>query len=266
MKKFTKIALTGCLAIAAIGTAQAQLFSENFGNIANGSPVTTSNTSFTYVRASTGASAVLEALNPGSFTGASGLLSATNTSITGLGVLSGTYNPFDVGTLSFSLRTPADLAGTFFMEAGTGTSFTNSVPFSTTDLTFGIQLANGVLQTRSNGAFTTFGSGLAASTSFDIQIVFNNSTSTISYAGGTVASKSADFLVNGTVVGDDIGIQGSQSATGFRVYTVSDAAGNSFELDNVMLATLVPEPSVYMLLGVGILLCGQRFLRGRRSA
>ncbi len=27
----------------------------------------------------------------------------------------------------------------------------------------------------------------------------------------------------------------------------------------------VPEPSIYVLLGVGILLCGQRFLRGRRS-
>ncbi len=27
----------------------------------------------------------------------------------------------------------------------------------------------------------------------------------------------------------------------------------------------VPEPSVYMLLGVGILLCGQRFLRRKRA-
>ncbi len=29
--------------------------------------------------------------------------------------------------------------------------------------------------------------------------------------------------------------------------------------------TVIPEPSVYMLLGVGILLCGQRFIR-RKSA
>ena len=30
-------------------------------------------------------------------------------------------------------------------------------------------------------------------------------------------------------------------------------------------ASAVPEPSVYMLLGVGLLICGQRFLR-RKSA
>ncbi|MEO7167657.1 MAG: PEP-CTERM sorting domain-containing protein [Chthoniobacterales bacterium] len=27
----------------------------------------------------------------------------------------------------------------------------------------------------------------------------------------------------------------------------------------------IPEPSIYMLLGVGLLFCGQRFLRRRRA-
>ena len=47
-----------------------------------------------------------------------------------------------------------------------------------------------------------------------------------------------------------------------------DDAGtdNGIAIDNFTFsAVLVPEPSVYMLLGVGLLLCGQRFLR-RKAA
>ncbi len=45
-------------------------------------------------------------------------------------------------------------------------------------------------------------------------------------------------------------------------------AGNrdEFALDNINLTySVVPEPSVYMLLGVGLLFCGQRYLRRRRA-
>ena len=44
----------------------------------------------------------------------------------------------------------------------------------------------------------------------------------------------------------------------------SDTAGH-FGLDFNGIAVAVPEPSIYVLLGVGILLCGQRFRR-RKSA
>ena len=42
------------------------------------------------------------------------------------------------------------------------------------------------------------------------------------------------------------------------------SADDGLAIDNFTFSA-IPEPSVYMLLGVGILLCGQRFLRGRKS-
>jgi len=42
-------------------------------------------------------------------------------------------------------------------------------------------------------------------------------------------------------------------------------ADSGIALDNLNFSA-VPDPSLYMLLGVGILLCGQRFMRHRKSA
>ncbi len=42
------------------------------------------------------------------------------------------------------------------------------------------------------------------------------------------------------------------------------SADNAVSLDNFSFSA-VPEPSVYMLLGVGLLFCGQRFLRRKRA-
>jgi hypothetical protein len=47
------------------------------------------------------------------------------------------------------------------------------------------------------------------------------------------------------------GSAGSATSSNWRVDDLNLTAG----------AVAVPEPSVYMLLGVGILFCGQRFLR-----
>jgi hypothetical protein len=53
-------------------------------------------------------------------------------------------------------------------------------------------------------------------------------------------------------------------------YTVTSGTtttnAQALGLDDITIFAAVPEPSVYMLLGVGILVCGQRFLRRRRSA
>ncbi|HEY2801404.1 MAG TPA: hypothetical protein VGI85_12470 [Chthoniobacterales bacterium] len=46
----------------------------------------------------------------------------------------------------------------------------------------------------------------------------------------------------------------------------TSASSGNWRLDDINVEyQLIPEPSVYMLLGVGLLLCGQRFLRGRKS-
>ncbi len=63
---------------------------------------------------------------------------------------------------------------------------------------------------------------------------------------------------------------GFQNATGpieFRlyIYDSTTSVDKGALLDNVVLVgSAIPEPSVYMLLGVGILLCGQRFVRRNR--
>jgi hypothetical protein len=258
MKTLVQTTLIAGLVMVTATSHAAILFNETFGSLADGTPLTTANTSFNYARASTGSNPVLAAINPGAFSGSAGLLSATTTSITGLGAISGTYSAFDVGTFSLSLRTPADISGTFFLGTGTGTTtFTNNTGFSTNDLLFGIQISNGVLQTRTGGTFVTFGSTLAASTNYDIEVDFNNSATTaINSLGGSIATKTADVFINGVLVGDDIGIQGAQSATGFRLYTISDVAGNSFQIDNVVLTSVVPEPSSALSLvgGLGMML------------
>ncbi len=97
-------------------------------------------------------------------------------------------------------------------------------------------------------AFVNFGSVITlTSTSsfktstFDLSLVLglNNlasavfrvvDTSTVAIGGGTVATAGTGRIDNFTVTGD---------------------------------LAAIPEPSVYMLLGVGILICGQRFLRGK---
>lgn len=269
-----KILLT--TALAAIGTLTANaavLFSEDFGNIANGTAITTSNTSFTYARISTGADPLLAALNPGSFSGASAQLRATNTSLTGLGVTSGTYTAFDVGTLEFSLRTASSFSGmaaqtNFFIGVGTGANtFTNNSTFSGNDLTAALQInGSGQLQTRdSSNAWVNVGSALSTSTNYEFRFVFNGSGSPVSYEGYTVAAGRADIFINGSLFGDDVSIRDAVSVSAFRFYSVSTPNPASFELDNVKLYnSAIPEPSTYVML-IGGLAAAALVIRRRRS-
>jgi len=62
----------------------------------------------------------------------------------------------------------------------------------------------------------------------------------------------------------------NQSNLYFRVVALTASTGtgsrDTIGLDNFSItAAAIPEPSVYMLLGVGLLFCGQRYLRSRRA-
>ena len=247
-------------------SAQTLLFSENFGTLANGTTLTTANTSFTYVRVSTGANSSLTAQNPSSIgTGASGLLLSTSGSLTGIGT-SG-FSPLNLGTFNFSLQLPST-QGTFFFGLGTGGFFANNNTFSSADLTAGFQItAAGQLQVRSsNTAFTSIGTPLLAGTAYDFSIVFNNSGSAVTYGGGSVANATADVYINGVLVGDDVTINAAQAtANAFRIYTTGAAATGAYQVDNVALyngAVAIPEPST---VAIGMLgLAGMMALRRRR--
>jgi hypothetical protein len=267
--KSSSIAVWVGVVLSTFTGKSASLFTENFGSLTHGTGITTSNTALTYARVGTGSGAYLNARNPGSFAGASALLLATSSSLTGLGVTNGTYAPFDVGTFSFSLRTPPSFAtgNDLFFFVGSGTTFSGNSAFSGNDLTAGFMISAGQLQTRNSlNAWENFGSGLSPDTSYSISIVFNGSASPVSYGSQLLGAGKADVWLGGMLWGDDVSIRDTVSVSAFRIYCQGSASGTPFEIDNIDLSdTLpsVPEPSVLGLLTAGMFL-GRRIFAGKR--
>jgi hypothetical protein len=243
------------------------LFTEDFGSLADGTAITTNNTTLTYARVGTGAGAYLNARNPGAFAGSSALLLATSTSLTGMGVTNGSFSPFDVGTLAFSLRTPGSFtANDLYILTGSGASFSGNTAFNSAELTAGFLISGGQLQTRnSSSVWQNVGSPLMTDADYAMRIVFNGSSSLVPYGTDSVAAGTADLWLNGVLFGDDVSIRDAVSASAFRIYTTGGAAALPFEIDDIQLhdaAVLVPEPSAVSLglLG-GILALGARRIR-----
>ena len=279
IKKTILLSAAASWLLAGGAFAQTTLVNENFDEVAAGTAITATNTTaLNYARFGTGTGASLNAQTSTLTTpGQSALLVATSASLTGIGT-SGLAN-FSAGILSFSVATPSTL-GTFFFATGTGATFTSNSTFSGSDLLAGFQITStGLLQTRnSSNAFVTIASAptITASTAYTIKAVFNGSASTVTYTSGTnsgtVAPDTADFYLNGTQVGDDVSIRQAATGSAFRIYTTGATAATGYEVDNVVLTSLVagavvpivvPEPSTYacvILGGFGVLAMG-RFRR-----
>ena len=253
-----------------LGGAQAAvIFSENFGTLANGTAITTSNTSLTYARVSSGTGSYLNAVNPSSIgSGAGASLYSTSASLTGLGVTSGLAfgSSGNLGTFAFNLLTPTSYGtGSIFFAVGSGTTFTGNAVFAGADLTAAFQISSGQLQTRNgtaSGSWTNIGSSsaFAANTEYDISISFNTTASTVTYGSlnqYSVASFTADIWVNGSLFGDNVAIKSALppgGTTGFRIYTTSDAASAPYVVDNIIIdnSLVVPEPRAWVMIGIGI--------------
>ena len=262
MKKILGLTFLITTVVSSFGVV---LVNENFGTLTDATPLTSAtgtsngtigagngNTTFSYVRISLAATPVLEAQNPSAFTGASGLLSSSSTSLTGVG--SSGLSSFDVGTLTFSIRTGATLGASsaFFFGVGTGTTFSGNSTFSSADLLAGYQFLNGQLQVRTGtgavSAYTSIaGAILAPSTSAEIKVNFNGSASTVTFGTDTVLAGTTDVFINNVLVGDNIDIIDNVTANGVRLYTTT--SGSAYELDNVLLdVTVVPEPSTNVMI------------------
>lgn len=269
-----KIAVFAGLLVVIPASSHADLvFAEDFNSISDGTTITTANSDLTYARVSTGAGSFLKSKDPGSFGGASANLFSSSGSLTGVGVTSGSFTAFDVGTFSFSLRTPAGFgtgAGNdLYLFLGTGTTtFSGNSTFTGNDLLAGFSIFGGQLQTRNlANSWANVGSPLSASTSYQVSILFNGGSVDATYGLEGIAAGKADIWINGTLFGNDVSIRDNQSVSAFRIYTLGSTGSAGYEVDNIelnsVLITPVPEPSTWALFGAGVI--GLGFVVRRKS-
>ncbi|MEP2776941.1 MAG: PEP-CTERM sorting domain-containing protein [Luteolibacter sp.] len=267
--KSTLLAVSAITVLGAGSSQAATIFNENFGTLKDAASLVGTANSTLDGRIGTGTPTgnnILEAQNPSSFgSGASALMAASTTSQTNL--KTGGFTAFDVGTLSFSLRTNSN-TGSFYAFLGDGASLTNNSGFTGSQLLGGWQINNGQLQARTGNSstqtWTNVGTALTANTNYDFNIVFNGSATALTDYFGTndLAAGSADIWINGSLFGAGVDIIDAQSVTALKFYTEANG-GSAFELDNVLLqnvATVVPEPSTALLGAIGAL----ALLRRRR--
>ncbi len=230
------------------------IFSEDFGNIADGTNITTSNTNFNYRRIGSGGGAIVSA-NPSNFTQAAMSLGGSSTgSLNGVGLTSGLGNHNFVG-LSFNFRSADVSQGDLVITTGSGSTFSNNSGFSTSQLFFGIQFDAGNVEYRTSG-WNNAGFSLSDNTDYKIEIYGNNTGSDVDYGSGSVASQTLDILINGSTIADNVSFSNNQLADGFRIYQVNGA--QTYEIDDITLVdgnfSSVPEPTSLLMFGATALI------------
>lgn len=256
------------IALALTACASAQTFTENFGSLTNGTTITTSNTSLTYVRVGTGGGSVL-ALAPSNFSGSAAVItSPTSTSLNGIGVQN-TLTASSMYDFSFDFRLSSTV-GDFVIGLGSGTAFTQNGALNTAQGLVWLQSDDGNFERRtSSGSWSDVGGGtaLSAATNYSVRVVANGSASSYSYVGGTLLAGTMDIYLNGSLI--DTGVSVTTAglvADGFRFYTVS-GSGSAVEIDNISFTALtsVPEPSTYTAIAGALVLSGVVMRRRRRA-
>ena len=258
------VQLTALLASAAfavssasgqIAVTQANVFQESFGDLPDGTTITTENTDLTYVRVGTQGGSI-QAQNPSSFdAGASLFLSGpSGGSLNGIGAFD--LPSSEVYELAFDFRL-ANTDGTFVFGVGEGTSFTGNGTFNTNQGLFWLQVNGGELQRRT-GSWVDLET-LSTDTNYSIRVVANATESAIIYDSIAIASGSMSIFLNGSNIAEDVPVTTELSASAFRMYSVS---GANYEIDNIAVA--IPEPSTYAALFGALALGMVVFLRRRR--
>jgi hypothetical protein len=139
-------------------------------------------------------------------------------------------------------------SGTWYFFAGNGTSFgsAQSSGFTGADVFAGLQFVFGA----SNAITTNYrstsswiatgiiGTPIAQNVAYTIDVVGNNSASTVTYGSSSVAANTFDLYVNGVLVGDDLPkapLPATTNINAFRFYGES-STGNvaTIALDNIV--------------------------------
>jgi hypothetical protein len=103
-------------------------------------------------------------------------------------------------------------SGTFYFFQGDGASFSDNSGFTGAQVFTGLQFVFGAsgaitLNNRNGTNWNTTGitgTPFAQGTVYQVEIIGNNTTSTITYSRGSVAANTFDLYVNGTLVGNDL--------------------------------------------------------------
>jgi hypothetical protein len=254
MKRPTKFALTVAILAGMTAAAHAQI------NYTGG----------TYTQDFDSMGAAGTTTPTGWFVGTGNLGAVAGTTVvagTGSATAGGNYNFGVAGTNVVGERALGSLASAS-LQRDTEIHFTNGLGFDITMFTIsydGEQWRNGgstvantlTLQLSTDG---TNWSNLGAAFNFTSPI--NTSTGS-ALDGNAPANRIAG--IGGTFIPSTPILNGS--AFYLRWADPDDTGSDSaLAIDNfTFTASAVPEPSVYMLLGVGLLFCGQRFLRRRRA-
>lgn len=277
---FAKTIVTLLLITFFVSTVYAaNVFTENFDGLTDGTDITTDNTNFDYVRIGSGGGTITAEQ------AASGemhlrLGGSSSTSLNGVGVQD-SLGGMTITTLNFRWK-PEDTAGDLFIGMGSGSMFTGNGIFVTDQLMWGIQSNNGILQYRTT-IWNDVGTTLTSGTNYEFHVVANRSGSTVTYGGNSVSNATMDLFIDGSLVGDDLPITNNQNADGFRIYQVNGShysAIDSITIDNTALDPFTPTaitlrsltatsaqspwPTPTLLASVGIVLGGTIILWRRR--
>ncbi len=272
MKLRTK--LTALAAILGLGLStglmgQTKIFSEDFGEISDGTTLTTSNTGYDNVR-NNDENAV--ALNPSTIGSGSSMVygGAATTSNENFWVkYNNPVQEYDLTTSRFSVKFDDLSSGSWvYFEGGdTGNNFGNGT-FQSAQMMWGIQVDGQQLRYRSSNDSWLIGGlpTLTADTQYDFHIVSNNSGDSVSYDGRTLGNEAMDIYLNGDLVGEGLSIPGNANSVGMKVYQISNSE-MTFEFDNHEVfsgAVAVPEPEFYGAL-IGLAALGFVVYRRRKA-
>lgn len=161
-------------------------------------------------------------------------------------------------TVDFDVIDTSAFTGPFQLTlrlSGTSINSTNGVDLTDTLRIFValngslFSVAPDITITGNNNARYGYNATLTASTTAGVPLSF------AAPQGGTNTNNYSTAVVN---------IPAGTTMVDLRLLTLNNDANEVWNVDNVTLS-VVPEPSVYMLLGVGLLFCGQRFLRRKRA-
>lgn len=197
------------------------IFSENFGNLTNGTPISTTNSALTYVRIGTQGGSIVSK-NPSSFGNGSSLIinGPSGGSLNGIGVGSGIMLQ---STLHLNLAFDLNLQNTpgqIVIGMGTGNSFTGNGTFNTSQGLFWLQINGTTIQRRSReGTWVNTGVSLSANTPARLGVIVDRIMETM------------DLYLDEQLVANALPLTSPWiEADAFRVYAVN---GSSIELNNI---------------------------------